>query len=82
MSDFRRFVLRRHEDVTGLSGTGDVAWGVLFPDGVVVTRWCVTDVRQTCVWRSLDDTMAVHGHDGKTGIGWLDDEGESAPSGA
>lgn len=71
--DSRRFILRRREDETGVSGVGDVAWGVLFPDGVVVTRWCVTDIRQTCVWRSLEDVQAVHGHHGKTEIVFLDD---------
>lgn len=71
----RRFVLRRIEDETGLSGTGDVAWGVLFPDGVAVTRWCVTDVRQTCVWKSLADVEYVHGHGGKTELVFLDEEG-------
>lgn len=70
----RRFVLRRHNDETGVSGTGDVCWGVLFPDGVVVTRWCVTDIRQTCVWKSLDDVRYVHGHDGKTEVVFLDEE--------
>lgn len=68
----RRFILRRRIDETGLSGVGDVAWGVLFPDGVAVTRWCVTDVRQTCVWKSLDDVRAVHGHEGKTELVFLD----------
>lgn len=68
----RTGVLRRVEDETGLSGTGDVAWIVEFPDGVCVTRWCVTDIRQTCVWASLDDVLAVHGHDGKTRIVWHD----------
>ena len=70
----RRFVLRRREDETGVSGVGDVAWGVVFPDGIAVTRWCVTDVRQTCVWRSLEDVAAVHGHHGKTQIIFLDEE--------
>jgi hypothetical protein len=70
----RRFVLRRTEDETGLSGTGDVAWGVVFPDGVTVTRWCVTDVRQTCVWKSVEDAEHVHGHGGKTMFFWLDPE--------
>lgn len=69
---FLRFILRRHDDVTGLSGTGDVAWGCVFPDGIAVTRWCVTEVRQTCIWRSIDDVQAVHGHDGKTSMVWLD----------
>lgn len=70
----RRFVLRRHEDETGVSGTGDVAWGVSFPDGTCVTRWCVTEIRQTCVWLSLEDVNAVHGHNGKTEFVWLDED--------
>lgn len=35
----RRFVLVRHRDVTGVSGTGVVAYGVEFPDGAAAVRW-------------------------------------------
>lgn len=35
----RRFVLRRANDVTGISGTGDVADGVVWPDGTASVRW-------------------------------------------
>jgi hypothetical protein len=75
----RPFVLMRLDDETGLSGTGVVAWGVLFPDGKAVTRWCgtTTDVRQTCVWDDLEHVRAVHGHDGKTSIIWTDDGTEA-----
>ena len=62
--------LVRTEDETGVSGTGVVAWIVEFPDGVAVTRWAVTDIRQTCVWASVDDVVAIHGHGGKTRIEW------------
>src|SRR3546814_16869061 len=34
----RRFVLRRHHDMSGVSGTGDVADGVEFPDGREIGR--------------------------------------------
>lgn len=67
----RTFVLRRTVDVNGVSGLGDVAWGVEFPDGKIATRWAVTDVRQTCVWDSLADVLAIHGHDGATQIVWV-----------
>jgi hypothetical protein len=66
----RSGVLVRDDDETGVSGTGVVAWIVEFPDGVTVTRWAVTDVRQTCVWRSVADVEAIHGHGGKTRIAW------------
>jgi hypothetical protein len=64
----RLFQLERDEDETGVSGEGVVAWGVVFPDGICVTRWCVTDIRQTCVWASMADIEYVHGHGGKTRI--------------
>lgn len=66
---FRRFVLQRHTDVTGVSGTGRVAEGVQFTDGTVVIRWAGTRA-STVVWASLDDALAVHGHDGATIVEW------------
>lgn len=65
------FVLRRTEDVTGVSGTGIVADGVIFPGGTkTVTRWRggTTGVAQTCVWDSISDVNTVHGHNGATQI--------------
>lgn len=70
----RRFVLRRHEDVTGLSGVGDVAWGVWFPDGTAVVRWR-GEHRSTVVWHNMASVEMIHGHVGKTEIVWID-EGE------
>ena len=61
----------RDEDETGISGTGVVAFGVVFSDGVTVTRWN-SDVAQTCVWQSFDEVDAVHGHGGRTRIEWVD----------
>lgn len=71
----RRFRLIRHEDETGISGTGIVAFGIQFPDGNVVTRWN-SDVAQTCVWASIEEVEAVHGHGGLTEIRWTDRDGE------
>lgn len=66
-----RFQLVRDEDETGISGLGVVAYGVLFSDGAVVTRWN-SDVAQTCVWASLEELEAVHGHGGRTRVEWID----------
>lgn len=71
LATLRPFLLVRHHDETGLSGTGVVAWGVQFPDGATVTRWCSSEVRQTCVWQSIDDVRHVHGHGGATEVVWL-----------
>ncbi len=73
----RSGVLVRDDDETGVSGTGVVAWVVEFPDGTTVTRWAVTEIRQTCVWASVDDVLAIHGHNGKTRLQWDDGEAGS-----
>lgn len=41
MSEPRLFVLDRVEDVSGVSGTGVVAEGIEFSDGVGALRWIV-----------------------------------------
>lgn len=69
----RIFTLVRDVDVSGVSGTGLVAWGVVFPDGKVATRWNGA-VAQTCVWDSIADVEAIHGHGGATRVEWLDGE--------
>jgi hypothetical protein len=65
-------MLKRHEDATGVSGTGIVAWGVEFPDGVVALRW-VSAWPTSVVFhdRGMDGVRAVHGHNGKTDIVWV-----------
>ena len=65
----RRFVLDRAEDVTGTSGTGVVAEGVVFSDGTVVIHWCVK-LRSTAIYDSMDDLVAIHGHNGSTTVRW------------
>lgn len=69
----RRFVLRRVEDVSGVSGTGIVAEGVLFSSGVAVLQW-LSDFPTSVVFhqRGLDSIEAVHGHNGRTIIDWID----------
>jgi hypothetical protein len=68
----RRFQLVRHEDETGISGTGIVAEGVVFTDGTTVLRW-TCELTSTCIYESLSDVILIHGHDGKTVIGWVDE---------
>lgn len=71
--EHRRFVLQRDEDETGVSGTGVVAEGIEFSDGVVALRW--TSAWPTSVVfhdRGHESGEAIHGHNGKTRIVWLD----------
>lgn len=68
----RRFHLWRTRDITGSSGTGRVADGVLWPDGTVTIRWRGTRP-STVHWGWLADAEAVHGHGGHARIVWDDD---------
>jgi len=67
----RLFKLIRIEDVSGVSGTGMVAEGVKFSDGTCVLRW-VTEYRSTAIYATVDELEAIHGHDGRTIIEWID----------
>jgi hypothetical protein len=67
----RRFRLDRHEDVTGVSGTGCVALGCEFNDGTTVIRW-LGKTRTTTIHDSLESVRAVHCHQGRTTIRWED----------
>jgi hypothetical protein len=74
----RRFVLDRKVDETGVSGTGVVAEGVEFSDGTVALRW-TSDWPTSVVFhdRGLESIYAVHGHNGKTELIFLDDVDEA-----
>lgn len=68
---FRRFVLERDLDETGISGTGRVVEGVQFSDGHCAYRWCTGSVTGQYA-DSIEIIRAVHGHGGKTRVVWLD----------
>ena len=68
----RTFQLHRAADVSGLSGTGIVADGVVFPDGRCAYRWRdgVAAVATTVMADRIEDVEALHGHEGRTRIVW------------
>jgi hypothetical protein len=83
----RRFELHRDVDISGVSGEGVVADGVQFEDALVIewpdgqslylpVGWCRVvwrgRFRSTVLWPSIDQVVAVHGHDGATRVEWLD----------
>jgi len=67
----RRFVMRRDEDVSGTSGTGDVAEGVVFSNGTVSMAW-MSHLQSCAYYQSLTVLEAIHGHQGKTHIVFVD----------
>lgn len=64
------FQMIRHHDVTGVSGTGLIGEGTRFRDGTTVFRW-YGDHPSTSVWPSVQEVVAVHGHQGATELRWL-----------
>lgn len=71
---FRRFHLNRKDDATGISGTGIVAEGVQFSTGKVILGW-TTRYRSVGQYDSMAEMVAIHGHDGRTAVEWVDEEG-------
>jgi hypothetical protein len=67
----RRFRLNRSEDVSGVSGTGIIAEGVVASDGVTVLFW-LGDKHTMEIAPTLDMLMSIHGHGGKTVVEFLD----------
>jgi len=65
----RRFELHRDTDASGVSGTGVVAEGIEFSDGVVALRWR-SEWPTSVVFhdRGIEAVRAVHGHNGATRI--------------
>jgi len=62
------YTAHRINDVTGISGTGDVATVTVCGSGFVVCRWRDIDgiPGSAGVYASLDAWVAVHGHNGAT----------------
>lgn len=72
----RRFHLVRDVDVSGVSGTGTVAVGVVFANGSAAGRVAVhwlTNPRSTGLFGSAEDAAAIHGHGGSTRLAFLDE---------
>lgn len=64
---FEEFYLFREEDESGVSGTGVVARGTVFPSGKCVLEWC-TFHSSICIYDNIGSVEAIHGHHGKTKI--------------
>lgn len=59
------FEMVRDVDVSGVSGTGTVADGVIWPDGTVTLRWR-GELVSTAVYPDMDTVRQIHGHGGCT----------------
>ena len=59
-----KFWLQRNVDVTGISGTGIVAEGVVFTDGTAVMHWLSKESTLTTFSGGLEQIERLHGHGG------------------
>ncbi len=66
----RQFILVRQKDLTGTSGTGVVAEGVVFEDGQAVLKW-LRKPYSLGVYPSLKNLLDVHGHEGNTQVRFI-----------
>lgn len=66
-----RFWLYRWKDSTGISGTGQVAHGVVFEGGQVALCWLKS--KTIGIYTSLDQVREIHGHGGDTEVVELTD---------
>lgn len=68
-----RFYFLRHIDMSGYSGTGVVAEGVIFDFGYGAFTW-LTNKKTVTVFDNMGDIDFMHGHGGKTDIILENDE--------
>ncbi len=67
----RKFFLVRNKDVSGTSGTGVVAEGVVFSDGQAILKW-LRKPYSLGVYQSIKHLLNVHGHEGNTKVQFID----------
>lgn len=61
------FYLLRHEDVHGISGTGIVAIGAIYPSGKCVIEW-ITFTSSMNIYNNFEQVKEIHGHEGRTEV--------------
>ena len=61
----KTFYLLRHEDVSGTSGAGVVAEGVIFDNGMVAMTW-LSKFKTVTMFPDIRTVDKIHSHEGKT----------------
>lgn len=69
----QRFVLLRHEDAGGVSGTGRVAEGIEFKNGMCALSFS-SPYPHVNTYANVRAVEEVHGHGGKTEVIFVDEE--------
>lgn len=66
----QEYELQRNEDFSGVSGTGVVAKGIVFPSGKVMQEW-TTYMKSINVYPNIEAVTHIHGHEGRTIVKFL-----------
>lgn len=66
----RAFHVNRTTDHSGVSGTGLVAKGIEFGDGLALLRWSGTRYRSVAIYPDFETLKSVHEHSGSTTFDW------------
>lgn len=69
----RLFQLHRLEDASGVSGTGVVAEGVEFTNGMCAMTW-LTPTPCVNIYSNIKGVEHIHGHGGMTKIVFLENK--------
>lgn len=69
---FARFKLVRTVDITGISGTGEIAYGVQYPDGSVDLCWLKHGTHG--YYKNIDQIWQIHCYNNNAAIMWMDGE--------
>ncbi|WP_163554462.1 hypothetical protein [Candidatus Frankia alpina] len=77
----RRFELEREVDVSGVSGTGAVAFGAQAPDGTCVLWWD-SEHDSIAIYPTMETLLAIHGHGGTTRVVYIDTADQPPSAGA
>lgn len=61
----KTFFLQRDIDISGVSGTGIIAHGVILPSGKVVMEW-ITTHGSIAIYENINEVQVLHAHKGTT----------------
>lgn len=69
----RRFILDRSQDITGISGTGVIAYGIEWlPDGPCDLFWLRT--KTTGQYPSIKSLQSIHCYNDNAKVIWVENE--------
>ena len=68
---FKKFVIKRHQDLIGKSGTGNVAHGVQFESGKVVLHWN-GNINSIVIHDNIENVINIHCLNLQSVIEWID----------